>query len=127
MRQENPFEGMTPSVPEGETLKYNTPEFIQAEEAGLGEAAYAAFVIVAGGLGERLGYGGIKLALPVETLTGKTYLEYYVTFIRALQAKAAKATGKTDVAIPLVIMTSDDTDQKVSMTRRSTHLRVIQS
>lgn len=114
VRQENPFEGMTPSVPEGETLTYATPEFVAAEERGLSEVGHAAFVIVAGGLGERLGYQGIKLALPVDTLTGKTYLEYYVTFIRALQARAAKATGKSDVRIPLVIMTSDDTDKQVS-------------
>jgi len=43
------------------------------------------FVLVAGGLGERLGFSGIKLALPVETLTGTPYLELYCQQILALQ------------------------------------------
>lgn len=111
--QENPFEGMTPSVPDGETLAYGTPEFAEAERAGLLEAGQAAFVLVAGGLGERLGYGGIKLALPVESTTGATYLEFYASYILALQARARALTGKGELQIPLVIMTSDDTDAQV--------------
>lgn len=111
--QENPFDGMTPSVPDGEVLAYGTPEFADAERAGLKEAGQAAFVLVAGGLGERLGYGGIKLALPVESTTGATYLEFYASYILALQARARALTGKGDLQIPLVIMTSDDTDAQV--------------
>ena len=38
-------------------------------------AADAAFVLVAGGLGERLGYSGIKLALPSESATGACFLQ----------------------------------------------------
>jgi hypothetical protein len=40
--------------------------------------ASTAFVLVAGGLGERLGYGGIKVALPSEITTGKCYLALYI-------------------------------------------------
>ncbi len=111
--QENPFDGMTPSVPDGETLAYGMPEFAEAERAGLAEAGKAAFVLVAGGLGERLGYGGIKLALPVESTTGASYLEFYVSFILALQARARVLLGQAALQIPLVIMTSDDTDAQV--------------
>lgn len=32
---------------------------------------------MAGGLGERLGYDGIKVALPIDLVTNTTYLEYY--------------------------------------------------
>jgi len=39
-----------------------------------------AFVLVAGGLGERLGYSGIKVALPTETTTGIAYLQFYLTY-----------------------------------------------
>ena len=37
--------------------------YIKFEEAGVLEARTAAFVLVAGGLGERLGYSGIKVCL----------------------------------------------------------------
>ena len=40
---------------------------------------------VAGGLGERLGYSGIKVALPTETSTGKCYLALFIEHILALQ------------------------------------------
>lgn len=115
--QENPFEGMTPSVPDGETLAYGTPAFEEAEQAGLAEAGRAAFVLVAGGLGERLGFGGIKLALPVESTTGASYLAFYASFILALQARARALTGDAALRIPLVIMTSDDTDAQVGWCR----------
>ncbi|GFY85569.1 UDP-sugar pyrophosphorylase [Actinidia rufa] len=56
----NPFDGFTPSVPSGESLTFGDDNFIQFEEAGVREGRNAAFVLVAGGLGERLGYNGIK-------------------------------------------------------------------
>eukprot|EP00955_Chlamydomonas_euryale_P011223 121202-Chlamydomonas_euryale.AAC.4 len=53
------------------------------------QAAHAAFVLVAGGLGERLGYSGIKVALPVECATDTCFLQLYCQFILALQACSA--------------------------------------
>ena len=48
-------------VPNGEVLSFGDDNFIKFEEAGVKEAQNAAFVLVAGGLGERLGYNGIKV------------------------------------------------------------------
>lgn len=48
-------------VPKGEVLTFGDNNFINFEEAGVREAQKAAFVLVAGGLGERLGYNGIKV------------------------------------------------------------------
>lgn len=48
-------------VPSGEVLTFGEDNFIQFEETGVKEAQNAAFVLVAGGLGERLGYNGIKV------------------------------------------------------------------
>lgn len=45
------------------------------------------FVLVAGGLGERLGYNNIKVRLPVETYTMLSYLGYYIQKILAIQVK----------------------------------------
>ncbi|KAL7543336.1 hypothetical protein ACHAWF_007371 [Thalassiosira exigua] len=114
----NPFESFVASVPEGESLSYEDPHanahagmtFAQAEEAGLAGIGDTAFVLVAGGLGERLGYGGIKLGLETNLLTNKCYLEVYAKYIQAMQRMARLKTGNDRVRIPLVIMTSDDTD-----------------
>ena len=71
------------------------------------EIGDAAFVLVAGGLGERLGYSGIKVELPCERATDASYLQLYVHSILALQARAGE--GETH---PLAVMTSDDTQAK---------------
>lgn len=48
-------------VPSGEVLTFGDDNFVSLEAAGVKEARNAAFVLVAGGLGERLGYKGIKV------------------------------------------------------------------
>ena len=48
-------------VPSGEVLTFGDDKFMQYEELGVKEVRNAAFVLVAGGLGERLGYNGIKV------------------------------------------------------------------
>lgn len=55
----NAFDGYIPSVPEGERLDFGSSRFLDLEGQGLKAAGYAAFVLVAGGLGERLGYQGV--------------------------------------------------------------------
>jgi len=67
---ENPLEGFVPSVPEGAVLSAHSEPFREAERRGIGASAHTGFVLVAGGLGERLGYGGIKVALPTESTSG---------------------------------------------------------
>ncbi|RDX88972.1 UDP-sugar pyrophosphorylase 1 [Mucuna pruriens] len=103
----NPFDGFTPSVPTGETLAFADENFIKFEETGVLEARKAAFVLVAGGLGERLGYSGIKVALPAETTTGTCFIQHYIESILALEEASSK--GESRKPIPFVIMTSDDT------------------
>lgn len=48
-------------VPSGEVLAFGDDNFVNFEEVGVKEVRNAAFVLVAGGLGERLGYRGIKV------------------------------------------------------------------
>eukprot|EP00743_Colponemidia_sp_Colp-15_P001621 GILK01001770.1.p1 GENE.GILK01001770.1~~GILK01001770.1.p1 ORF type:complete len:591 (+),score=105.00 GILK01001770.1:58-1830(+) len=102
----NPYDGFTPEVPQGERLSVGTPEFFDAERVGLEQVRHAAFVLVAGGLGERLGYNGIKVALPSETTTGTTFMQLYVEHILAFQRQLG-----ADVVLPLAIMTSGDTHE----------------
>ncbi|XP_012476781.1 UDP-sugar pyrophosphorylase [Gossypium raimondii] len=106
----NPYDGFTPSVPTGEVLSFGEDNFIKFEDVGVKEAKNAAFVLVAGGLGERLGYNGIKVALPAETTTGTCFLQLYIESILALQEASSRLTqGTCQKEIPFVIMTSDDT------------------
>ncbi|KAK3230549.1 hypothetical protein Dsin_002430 [Dipteronia sinensis] len=109
----NPFDGFTPSVPTGEALSFGDGIFMNYEQAGIREAKNAAFVLVAGGLGERLGYNGIKVALPAETSTGTCFLQHYIECILALQdASCGLTQGECQKEIPFVIMTSDDTHSR---------------
>jgi len=106
----NPFSEFTASVPTGESLMFNSEKesgmtFSEAEQIGLNGIGEIAFVLVAGGLGERLGFSGIKLSLETDLLTNRTYLDCYVKYIQAMQSRTP------GVKIPLVIMTSGDTDQ----------------
>ncbi|KAE8894398.1 UDP-sugar pyrophosphorylase 1 [Phytophthora fragariae] len=88
----------------------DSPLFAELEQAGLANLGQCCFVVVAGGLGERLGYQGIKLRLPVETLTHTSYLEAYVQHLLAMQA-LANAQLQSPIQIPLAIMTSDSTHE----------------
>ena len=110
----NPFEEFEASVPDGEILSYDgegTMPFSEAEQAGIAAMPGAVFVLVAGGLGERLGYSGIKLSLETNLCTNECYLEVYARYIQAMQYLARQKTGNNDIRIPLVIMTSGDTDE----------------
>lgn len=109
----NPFAGLTPQVPVGQRLTGSsgpgTVEYAKLENLGMGALGSTAFCLVAGGLGERLGYPGIKIGIASEAATGCTFIEYYIRFILALQGHARTATGKVQLELPLAIMTSGDT------------------
>ncbi len=110
----NPFEEFEAVIPEGEMLSYDgkgTMPFSEAEQLGIEAMSGVVFVLVAGGLGERLGYSGIKLSLETNLCTNVCYLEIYVRYIQAMQHLARKQSGRNDIRIPLVIMTSGDTDE----------------
>lgn len=102
---ENPFEGWRPEVPTGVKLEPVTEEYVRYEQAGISELGHCGFVLVAGGLGERLGYSGVKVALPSQTVTNASYLELYCTQILHIQTRYAAV----DMQLPLAIMVSDDT------------------
>jgi UDP-sugar pyrophosphorylase len=107
-RGENPYAGYEPHVPAGRQLAFGSDEFLAAEQAGLSVADRCAFVAVAGGLGERLGFGGIKLGIRAEVATGSSFLERHLGHVLALQ-RAGNARSAANRRVPVVIMTSDET------------------
>ncbi|CAM9236981.1 unnamed protein product [Ectocarpus sp. 6 AP-2014] len=100
----NPLSGWKPSVPEGQRLELGSEHYDALEKEGLDQVKHCGFVLVAGGLGERLGYGDIKLRLPSESCTMTTYLQLYIGQILHLQARYGDGRK-----FPLAIMVSDDT------------------
>jgi hypothetical protein len=93
---DNPLSGWTPSVPAagaGLALEPGSEPFLAYESRGLEAAVGLGFVVTAGGLGERLGFSGIKLALPSEIATGTTVLNLYCAHILAYVVARASERG----------------------------------
>jgi len=101
----NPFAGYSPAIAPGAIYDFGGPKWIADEAAGveLLSERKVGFVLVAGGLGERLGYPGIKVALPMETVSMRSYLQNAIEHFVAFSAGHAKG------ACPFAIMTSADT------------------
>ena len=144
----NPFQEFEAVVPAGELLSYDDDDkntnnnnaadtgdamtLAEAEAEGLRASHGLAFVLVAGGLGERLGYSGIKLELETNLCDGACYLELYARYILALQYRAQQQQNSNSannsnnsnnpmVRLPLVIMTSGDTDAATRQLLREHH------
>jgi len=113
MKGVNPFAKYKPEVPTGVFLKPGEAQMDEFEAAGLLELQYTGFVLIAGGLGERLGYSGIKVGLPVCTVEEDyVYLKFYAQYALACKQRAMKYLSdaqKKDFYVPFCIMTSDDT------------------
>lgn len=66
----NPYEDYEVEIPLGEKVTVGDNEEFHALEAiGRENLKYCCFVLVAGGLGERLGYDGIKIGIPLDLIT----------------------------------------------------------
>eukprot|EP00967_Tisochrysis_lutea_P096178 scaffold140698_cov33-Tisochrysis_lutea.AAC.5 len=110
----NPLAGWAPATPHPAlhtVLRPLDADYLRFEAVGLREAAGLCFAVPAGGLGERLGFSGIKMALPAEITTGMSVLAVYTGYISALQRLLAERLGR-EVRLPLVIMTSADTHER---------------
>lgn len=103
-------------------------KLIELEQIGHTLLKDTVFVLVAGGLGERLGYPSIKVGLPVETATFRTYLELYFAWFAKVGRQGMMGGGGDLFCYPhdddphggtmptmkppmnpIIIMTSEDT------------------
>jgi UDP-sugar pyrophosphorylase len=104
---DNPFEGFVPHQPDTVDLTQVDADYDHYESLGKTHFDKTAFVLVAGGLGERLGYSGIKLDIPVEVTETTSYLAHYAANLKAMESRMS-----TPRPVPFVIMTSEDTNAK---------------
>lgn len=102
----NSLDGWKATVPVGHSYELGTDEYKKVEKLGQPDLGFVGFVLVAGGLGERLGYGDIKLRLPIELASESCYLAFYIEYILAAQENYAPKGKK----LPLCIMTSAETN-----------------
>lgn len=102
----NPLEGWTPNVPRGESLDPGSDRYAELERLGADDVGKCGFVLVAGGLGERLGYSGVKIELPSQTITNMSYIELFIQQILTFQNRYQQGSQRK---LPLAIMVSDDT------------------
>nr|AZL94439.1 UDP-glucose pyrophosphorylase [Nephromyces sp. MMRI]AZL94441.1 UDP-glucose pyrophosphorylase [Nephromyces sp. MMRI] len=115
-------EATSVTIPDCVRAYLEHPDYVKYEEIGLPGLTRCAFVLVAGGLGERLGYPGIKIGIPVEITTETTYIEHFISFILEYQRLGNERTSsheandstslrsqKLPMKLPLLIMTSEDT------------------
>ena len=73
MNKQNSFHKYKIEVPyDIPRIDIGSEEFYELEELGFKQLKDSVFVLVAGGLGERLGYKGIKIGLQTELLTLRT-------------------------------------------------------
>ncbi|NQY33025.1 MAG: UTP--glucose-1-phosphate uridylyltransferase [Coraliomargarita sp.] len=103
----NPFEGCVPEQPDKVDLTEFDAEYDRYEAIGAGHFDKTAFVMVAGGLGERLGYSGIKIDIPVEVTETTPYIAHYASNLLAMEARMSSPRP-----VPLIIMVSEDTEAK---------------
>ena len=99
----NPYEGMKIKKPHLIDLSKTDQRSMAFETLGLARSKHLAIVLVAGGMGERLGYEGPKISIPFELITETSYLEHYASFIQAIESRHKGSL------IPFIIMTSDQT------------------
>ncbi|SCM23246.1 UTP--glucose-1-phosphate uridylyltransferase, putative [Plasmodium chabaudi adami] len=83
-------------------------KYLYYEKIGLEYIDKVCFVLLAGGLGERLNYNDIKLKLLTSIISEKSYIEYYCNYLKSFQDFIKKNKNK-EIDIPFIIMLSDDT------------------
>ena len=110
----NPFKDYTPSVPTGFNIKVGDKQFYELDELGFDQIKDTVFVLVAGGLGERLGYPGIKIGIQTDLITLRPFIQVYIDILKAYQDRIVKKEKSlpNNWFIPLCIMTSGDTHEK---------------
>ena len=109
----NLFKDYTPEVPLGFDIKVGSDQFYELDKLGFEQIENTVFVLVAGGLGERLGYPDIKIGIETDLITKRKFIEIYIEYIKAFENRIKKNKKKDENwFIPLCIMTSDDTHNK---------------
>ena len=102
----NPYTGWTVHKPDLIHLDFDSAQFHEFEARGRTQFGQCGFVLLGGGFGERLGFNGIKTALPSEITTNTSFLELYIRTLLAFQQRARCDSGDQDLVLPFACTTS---------------------
>jgi len=102
----NPWDGWELSVPTGIRLALDDPVSLEYEEIGKKHMSKVCFMIMAGGLGERLGYEGVKPEIAIDVVTKTSFLRLYIEYALAYQ----RDYSQDGDLIPFCLFVSDDTE-----------------
>ena len=111
----NPFGDYTPSIPTGFNINVGDSQFLELDKIGMEQIKDTVFVMVAGGLGERLGYPSIKIGIQTDLITLRPFIQVYIDIIKAYEDRVHKKKIPDldkNWCIPLCIMTSGDTHDR---------------
>ena len=97
--------------------------FMNQKIQGFNELKRSVFVLVAGGLGERLDYKDIKIGLQTDLITLRSYIQIYIETILSYEDRVRKKEKvSNDWFIPFCIMTSEDThEQTISLLKKNSN------
>ena len=98
-------------VPQDRITEINSlQDFDKFIMEGIDDFGLSDIVVQAAGAGQRLGYPGIKLSLPITLLNETSYMEQYIRVILAMQAVYNERHPDKPRVIPFIIGTSLDND-----------------
>lgn len=113
VQKKSKFDEFELEAPESYNLSLdNLDELLKYENIGKDELQNCGFVLLAGGLGERMGFHGVKPALEMDSILKISFFKLYMMFIKAFQDlfnfdENGQKIG--EIELQIVIMTSDDT------------------
>ena len=97
-------------APDTVNLSWNELDNLRkADLMGIPELKKCAFFLLAGGLGERLGYHGAKPCMKVDSVSLVTFLDLYCSYIREYQNLFLPEI----VTLPFVMMVVEETDSDI--------------
>lgn len=81
------YDHVTLKVPKTVNLNWDQPDYIRKTDlSGIPSMKKCAFFLLAGGLGERLGYNGAKPCMELDSISRISFLELYCEHLKAYQA-----------------------------------------
>lgn len=114
--EQNPFVGLIPLIPIKQSIRLDDlsigsaqrRSFEDREKLGIQQAGRTVFALVAGGMGQRLGFNGLKVSIRPSSLGDEEYMRLFLEKIKELGVLSAD--GRKPV---FFVMTSPDNHEQM--------------